>query len=127
VLPHSRQQARCRVLRRLYDRPELFRKVTRAQGGLRAAPGPGVSRLVVIAPSLSIDNLVVGFALDAYRVNLSVAVVTIAISVALSLLGLELGRHLRKRIARRSVLFGGAGRVLVGIAIGTGLASRDSS
>jgi putative Mn2+ efflux pump MntP len=87
-----------------------------------AAPGPGVSRLVVIAAALSVDNLVVGFALGAYRVNFAVAVVTIAaISVAMSLLGLELGRHLGERIGRRSELFGGAALVLVGIAIGTGL------
>jgi putative Mn2+ efflux pump MntP len=87
-----------------------------------AAKGPGISRLIVIAAALSIDNLVVGFALGAYRVNLAVAVVTIAAtSVVLSLLGLEIGRHLGERIGRGSELLGGLALVLVGIAIGTGL------
>ena len=49
-------------------------------------------RLVVLAGALSIDNLVIGFALGAYHVNLAVAAVTIAaVSVGLSLLGLEIG------------------------------------
>jgi putative Mn2+ efflux pump MntP len=51
-----------------------------------------------------------------------VAALTIgAISVALSLLGLEIGRHLGKRLGQRSELVGGAVLILVGVAIGTGL------
>jgi putative Mn2+ efflux pump MntP len=93
--------------------------------GNRPAPkseGPGTKRLVVIAAALSIDNLVIGFALATYRVNLAVAAVTIAaFSVALSLLGLEIGRHLGEHVGKRSELVGGAVLILVGVAIGTGL------
>jgi putative Mn2+ efflux pump MntP len=54
-------------------------------------PELSVKHLVVIGGALSIDNLVIGFALGAYRVELVVAAATIAaVSVALSLLGLEL-------------------------------------
>jgi putative Mn2+ efflux pump MntP len=51
--------------------------------------------LILIGAALSIDNLIIGFALGAYHVDLVVAAVTIAvISVALSLLGLEIGGRL---------------------------------
>jgi putative Mn2+ efflux pump MntP len=79
-------------------------------------------RLVVLAGALSIDNLVIGFALGAYHVNLAVAAVTIAaVSVGLSLLGLEIGGHLGEHLGRRSELVGGAALVLVGVVVGTGL------
>ena len=79
-------------------------------------------RLVVLAGALSIDNLVIGFALGAYHVNLAVAAVTIAaVSVGLSLLGLEIGGRLGEHLGRRSELVGGAALVLVGLAVGTGL------
>jgi putative Mn2+ efflux pump MntP len=82
----------------------------------------GVKRLLVIGAALSIDNLVIGFALGAYRVNLAVAAIVIgAISVALSLLGLEIGRQFGERLGPRSELVGGAVLILVGVAIGTGL------
>lgn len=81
-----------------------------------------VRHLVLIGGALSIDNLVIGFALGAYHVNLVVAAVTIAgVSVALSLLGLEIGGQLGARLGRRSELVGGAVLVLVGVAIGVGL------
>jgi len=81
-----------------------------------------VKRLVLIGAALSIDNLVIGFALGAYHVNIVVAALTIAaVSVALSLLGLEIGSHLGERLGPRSELVGGAVLILVGVAIGTGL------
>jgi manganese efflux pump family protein len=79
-------------------------------------------RLVLIGVALSIDNLVVGFALGAYHVNIVIAAVIIAIiSVALSLLGLEIGRRLGDRLGQRAELVGGTVLILVGVAIGTGL------
>jgi len=86
------------------------------------APDPGVRRLVLIGAALSIDNLVVGVALGTYHVGLLVAAVTIgAVSVALSLLGLEVGSRLKGPLGQRSELAGGAVLALVGLAIGTGL------
>jgi putative Mn2+ efflux pump MntP len=83
---------------------------------------PNVKRLVLIGAALSIDNLVIGFALGTYHVNLVVAALTIAVvSVALSLAGLELGRRLGERLGRRSELVGGCVLILVGVTIGTGV------
>lgn len=81
-----------------------------------------LQRLIVIGAALSIDNVVIGFALGTYHVNLVVAAVTIAtVSVALSLLGLEIGRRMGARLGNRSGLVGGAVLVLVGVAISLGL------
>ena len=83
---------------------------------------PNVKRLVLIGAALSIDNLVIGFALGTYHVNLVTAAVTIAaVSVTLSLVGLEVGRRMGERLGQRSELVGGAVLILVGVAIGTGL------
>jgi manganese efflux pump family protein len=85
-------------------------------------PELSVRRLVLIGGALSIDNLVIGFALGAYHVDLVAAVVTIAlVSVALSLLGLEIGGRLGARFGQRSELVGGAVLLLVGVVIGAGL------
>jgi putative Mn2+ efflux pump MntP len=85
-------------------------------------PELSVRHLIVIGAALSIDNLVIGFALGAYHVDLVVAAITIAVvSVALSLLGLEIGGRLGARLGQRSELVGGAVLVLVGVAIGVGL------
>ena len=82
----------------------------------------GTRHLALVGAALSIDNLVIGFALAAYHVNLVVAALTIAaVSVALSLLGLELGDRLGKRLGRRSELVGGAALIVVGVAIGMDL------
>jgi manganese efflux pump family protein len=84
--------------------------------------GYGVTRLVLLGAALSIDNLVIGFALGAYRVDLLVAAITIAlVSVGLSLLGLEIGHRLGARLGRKGELVGGIVLILVGIGIGTGL------
>ena len=53
---------------------------------------PRTGQLLVTGIALSIDNLAIGFALGAYHVNLAAAAVIIgAVSVTLSLIGLELG------------------------------------
>jgi putative Mn2+ efflux pump MntP len=79
-------------------------------------------RLLVMAIALSIDNLAVGFALGAYRINIVLAAATIGvISVVLSLIGLELGSRLGSRVEAWSEELGGAVLILVGVAIAVGL------
>ncbi len=86
------------------------------------SPELGVKRLVLMGAALSIDNLVIGFALGAYRVNLVVAAIVIAaVSVMLSLLGLEIGARIGERLGKRSEIVGGAALIVIGVAIGTGL------
>ena len=83
---------------------------------------PSVKRLVLIGAAMSADNFVIGFALGTYRVNLVVAALTIGtVSVALSLLGLELGSRIGRRLGTRSELLGGIALMAVGTVIGTGL------
>ncbi len=79
-------------------------------------------RLLVTALALSIDNLAVGFALAVYRIPIVLAAATMGvISVAMSLLGLELGSRLGTRVEAWSEELGGAVLILVGIAIAIGL------
>ena len=79
-------------------------------------------KLVVTGAALSVDNLAVGFALGAYHVNLAVAAVIIgAVSVGLSLLGLELGNRLGPRTGQNGEILGGAILIGVGIAIAAGV------
>ena len=89
------------------------------------APRPlQTHRLVVTAMALSIDNLAVGFALAVYHIQIVVAAVTMGVvSVGMSLLGLELGHRLGKRVEEWSEEIGGAVLILVGIAIATGILS----
>ena len=81
-----------------------------------------LGRLMILGAALSIDNLVVGFALGAYRAPLVVSVAVIAVvSVGLSLLGLELGARLGSRAGQRSELASGIALIAVGLAILTNL------
>ena len=83
---------------------------------------PNIKRLVLVGGALSIDNLVIGFALGTYHVSLVVAALIIAVvSVALSMLGLEIGSRLGERLGQRGELVGGAVLILVGVAVGTGV------
>jgi putative Mn2+ efflux pump MntP len=82
----------------------------------------GLGRLLVSGLALSIDNLAVGFALGTYHVALLTAAVLIgAVSVAMALAGLELGRLLGTKIGERGEALGGIVLVGVGIAIAAGL------
>jgi manganese efflux pump family protein len=82
----------------------------------------GLGRLLLTGLALSIDNLVIGFALSFSNVPLALAAVVIgAVSVGLSLMGLELGRFFGRRIEEWSEFFSGAILILVGLAIGFGL------
>jgi len=74
--------------------------------------------LMPTAFALSIDNLVVGFALSLYRAPIILSAIVIAtVSVLMSLVGLELGNRLGQRIERWSEEIGGGVLVLVGIAL----------
>ena len=80
------------------------------------------AQLLVTGIALSIDNLAVGFALGAYHVNLAAAAVIIgAVSVTLSLAGLELGDRLGTKVGERGELIGGLVLIAVGIAIASGI------
>jgi len=91
--------------------------------GQPGSPGPAgqsLGRLLVTGLALSMDNLVVGFAVGTFPVSLLTAVVIAAVSVALSLAGLELGSRLGARLGART---GSRGEVLGGLAlIGVGIA-----
>lgn len=84
--------------------------------------GATLKRLIVLAAGLSIDNLIVGFALGARRVSLPLAVLLIgSVCVVLSLTGLELGDRLGAGVEERSEMLGGVVLAAVGVAILTGL------
>ncbi|HEY3774522.1 MAG TPA: manganese efflux pump [Solirubrobacteraceae bacterium] len=81
-----------------------------------------LTRLFILGAALSIDNLVVGFALGADHAALVPSIVAIGVvSVGLSLLGLELGARLGERVERYGELIGGLVLMCVGVAILTHL------
>lgn len=85
------------------------------------ADGQHTGRLLVTGIALSIDNLAVGFALGTYHVSLILAAVIIgAVSVSLSLIGLELGDRLGAKAGERGEIIGGLVLIGVGTAIATG-------
>jgi putative Mn2+ efflux pump MntP len=70
----------------------------------------------------SIDTLAVGFALAVYHLPVVLAAATMgAVSVMMSLIGLELGHRLGRRVEGWSEEIGGTVLILVGIAIATGI------
>ena len=72
--------------------------------------------------ALSIDNLVVGFALSLYDVPLILAAGMIAFtSITMSLVGLEFGQRLGAKFERWSEVTAGVILILVGLALGFGL------
>jgi putative Mn2+ efflux pump MntP len=78
--------------------------------------------LVITGFALSIDNLAVGFALGTYHVSLPLAAAVIGVvSVAMSLVGLELGARIGMRAGQRGELLGALVLIGVGAAIGTGV------
>lgn len=87
-----------------------------------AAAGQSIGRLLVTGLALSVDNLAVGFSLGAYRVSLPLAAVVIgAVSVTLSLIGLELGTRIGTAVGRRGELLGGIVLIGVGALIAAGV------
>lgn len=89
--------------------------------GLLASPSPHLGRLLASGLVLSMDNLVVGFALGTYGVSVVTGAVLIgSVSVAMSLVGLELGGLLGRWAGRRSEQMSGLILILVGAAIAGG-------
>jgi manganese efflux pump family protein len=87
------------------------------------APRPSlrVGRLLISGLALSIDNLVVGFALGTYGIGIAFGAILIgAVSVAMSLAGLELGGLLGRWAGQRSEQMSGVILILVGAAIAGG-------
>ena len=81
-----------------------------------------IRRMLITGLALSIDNLAVGFALGTYHVSVALAAIVIGIvSVAMSLLGLELGSRAGRRAGESGELIGGIVLIGVGIAIATGV------
>jgi manganese efflux pump family protein len=79
-------------------------------------------QVLLMAASLSVDNLILGFALGARHVSLVPAISVIAaVSVGLSLIGLQLGAQLGSRIEQNSEVLAGAVLICVGAAIAAGL------
>jgi manganese efflux pump family protein len=90
-------------------------------GAARAGDAPRLGRLLASGLVLSLDNLVVGFALGTYGVGIAEGAILIgAISVAMSLAGLELGGLLGRWAGRRSEQMSGLILILVGAAIAGG-------
>jgi manganese efflux pump family protein len=92
----------------------------------RQAPAPPArqrtGRLLITAAALSIDNLAVGFALGTFHVSLALAAIVIgAISVSMSLIGLELGNRIGTRTGERGELLGGLVLIGVGVAVASGI------
>jgi len=107
----------------LYAVVQAIRSQHRPQGQDPAAPvGQRTGRLLVTGAALSIDNLAVGFALGTFHVSLAVAAVIIgAVSVTLSLIGLELGNRIGTKTGERGELLGGLVLIAVGVAVATGI------
>jgi putative Mn2+ efflux pump MntP len=82
----------------------------------------GTGRLLVGGLAMSIDNLVVGFALGAYHVSIVVAALVIGVvSVAMALAGLELGARIGAALGERGELAGAAVLIAVGVLMAAGL------
>jgi putative Mn2+ efflux pump MntP len=89
--------------------------------GVLANSSPRLGRLLASGLVLSMDNLVVGFALGTYGVGVAAGAILIgSISVAMSLVGLELGGLLGRWAGARSEQMSGLILILVGAAIAGG-------
>jgi putative Mn2+ efflux pump MntP len=83
-----------------------------------------LTSLLVTGFALSIDNLVVGIALGVYPVPAVLAGSVVAtVSVALTLVGLELGSRLGRGVEKWADEIGGVVLALVGIALAFGILS----
>lgn len=93
------------------------RRARPAAGAAPARLGP----LLLAGLALSLDNLAVGFALGSYHAPLVAGVIIIgAVSVALALIGLELGNRIGSRAGERGEQLAGLLMIGVGAAIAAG-------
>jgi manganese efflux pump family protein len=91
-----------------------------APGGLGTARLP-TARLLLGGLALSLDNLVVGFALGTYGTSIITSAVVIGVvSVVLSLIGLELGSRIGRLAGGRGEQLAGVMLISIGIAIAAG-------
>jgi putative Mn2+ efflux pump MntP len=103
----------------------------RAAGGRAGDGGSGpdgdgsswrLGRIVVSGLALSVDNLAAGFALGAYHTGLALAATVFgAVSVIMTLAGLELGARLGASAGDRSELIASVMLIAVGIAVAAGV------
>jgi putative Mn2+ efflux pump MntP len=98
----------------------------RAGDGGSGPDGDGSSwrlgRIVVSGLALSVDNLAAGFALGAYHTGLALAATVFgAVSVIMTLAGLELGARLGASAGDRSELIASVMLIAVGIAVTVGV------
>jgi manganese efflux pump family protein len=107
----------------LYAVIQALRSPSSPDGQGSAVPaGQRTGRLLVTGAALSIDNLAVGFALGTFHVSLALAVIVIgAVSVSMSLIGLELGSRIGTRTGERGELLGGLVLIAVGVAVASGI------
>src|SRR5262249_45502560 len=96
----------------------LFGPIRDEAGVITAAP----MRAVLIGGLiLSLDNLVVGFALGSTHTPILLGALVIGlVSVGLSLIGLELGARIGNKAGERGEQLAGLMLISVGVAIGTG-------
>jgi manganese efflux pump family protein len=100
---------------------QLIQTARLSQGG-EPAPPIALGRLILTALALSTDNLVVGFSLGVEHVPVVAAVaVFAAVSVGLSLLGLEFGQRLAAAVEVGSQYLAGIVLVIVGILVAAGV------
>ena len=103
----------------------------RDAGGRAGDGGPGpdgdgpswrLGRIVISGLALSVDNLAAGFALGAYHTGLALAATVFgAVSVIMTLAGLELGARLGASAGDRSELIASVMLIAVGIAVAAGV------
>jgi len=100
----------------------LYNLASAARPGQERQVRPlGVIHLLVTGLALSVDNLVVGFALGTYHTSIAVGVIVIGtVSVAMSLFGLELGARAGRRAGQRGEQLAGLMLICVGAAIAAG-------
>jgi manganese efflux pump family protein len=106
-----------------YSVIQALRSPASHDGQAPAAPaGRRTGRLLLTGAALSVDNLAVGFALGTFHVNLVLAAIVIGVvSVAMSLIGLELGDRIGAKIGERGELLGGLVLIGIGIALASGI------
>jgi putative Mn2+ efflux pump MntP len=106
-------------------------RAARVTGGRAGDGGPGpdgdgpswrLGRIVISGLALSVDNLAAGFALGAYHTGLALAATVFgAVSVIMTLAGLELGARLGASAGDRSELIASVMLIAVGIAVAAGV------
>jgi manganese efflux pump family protein len=78
-------------------------------------------RLILSGFALSLDNLVIGFSLGAYHTPVLIGALVIgAVSVAMSMVGLEIGARAGRVTGERSEQVAGVLLMSVGVAVGAG-------